>query len=242
MKEFIVVLIIAFVAMPVLAQAPPAPSAPLPGNATLLHLSEPAQRLVARDQLRAVLRVEAVDADAAKLQADINRRLAAALAKAKSVPTLRVETSGYSVYPDSGSSVVSKTRANQWRGSAGLSLISQDPAPLLALVGELQKEELVLSSLAYELTPAAARAVESELADEALSRLQERAAKIAATLGLGVERIRDLRVGNALGTQPIPRIFAQQMATASSPAPVVEPGEATVTVTVDADIVLVPKR
>jgi predicted secreted protein len=230
------------VAMPVLAQAPVVPSPPLPDNATLLHLSEPAQRLVARDELHAVLRVEAVDTDAAKLQAEINHRLAAALAKAKSVTTLRVETSGYSVYPEAGPSMVSKTRTNQWRGSAGLTLIGQDPGPLLALVGELQKEGLVLSSLAYELTPAAARAVEGELTDEALARMKERAAKIAATLGLSVERIRDLRVGNALGTQPVPRFFEQKMATASAPAPVAEPGEATVTVTVDADIVLMPKR
>ncbi|HEV2546512.1 MAG TPA: SIMPL domain-containing protein [Stellaceae bacterium] len=239
MKRFVVSLALMLAPAPALAQAP---AAPLPESATLLHLGEPAQRFVTRDQLRAVLRVEAVDADAAKLQADINRRLAASVAKAKSVTTLRVETSGYSVYPELGPSVVSKARTNQWHGSASLSLIGQDAAPLLGLVGELQKEGLVLSSLAYELTPAAARAVEMELTDEALAHLKDRAAKIAATLGLSVERIRDLRVGNALGTQPVPRIFAQQMAAASAPAPVAEPGEATVTVTVDADIVLVPKR
>src|SRR5689334_20197392 len=189
MTKFIAAIIVAFVVMPAHAQAPPPSSTPFPENATLLHLSEPAQRLVARDQLHAVMRVEAVDADAAKLQADINHRLAAALAKVKSVATLRVETSGYSVYPESGPSVVSKTRTNQWRGSASLSLIGQDAAPLLALVGELQKDGLVLSSLAYELTPAAARTVEGELTDQALARVNERTAKIAATLGLSVERI-----------------------------------------------------
>lgn len=242
MKAFYAAFVIALIAAPALAQAPPGPPAPLPENATLLHLSEPAQQLVPRDQLRAVLRVESVDADAAKLQAEIDRRLAAALAKAKSVTTLRVETSGYSVYPESGPSVVSKARSNQWRGSASLSLIGLDPSPLLALVGELQKEGLVLSSLAYELTPAAARAVEGELTDEALSRLQERAEKIAATLGMSVERLRDLHVGNATGTQPGPRILAEKMVTALSPPPVAEPGEATITVTVDADIVLMPKH
>src|SRR5215472_15481860 len=107
MKSFYAAFVVALIGPPALAQAP---VAPLPENATLVHLSEPAQRLVARDELRATLRVEAVDADAAKLQADVNRRLAAALAKAKSVTTLRVETSGYSVYPESGPSMVSKTR------------------------------------------------------------------------------------------------------------------------------------
>src|SRR5579883_785598 len=92
--------LVMLVATSALAQAPVAPSPPLPENTTLLHLSEPAQRMVTRDQLRAVLRVEAVGVDAAKLQTDINRRLSAALTRAKGVATVRVETSGYSVYPE----------------------------------------------------------------------------------------------------------------------------------------------
>ena len=56
-----------------------------------------------------------------------------------------------------------------------------------------------------------------------------------------VERIRDLQVGNADGTQPVPRpLFMQARAAAS--APVAEPGDATVSVSVSAEVLLTPRR
>jgi uncharacterized protein len=235
MKRLVAALVLALAVAPALAQTL---SAPLPENATLLHLTEQAQRLVTRDQLRAELRVEAVDADAAKLQAEINRRMAAALARAKSVAGVTIETGGYSVYPQQSGPPI--PRNPQWHGSTTLSLTAHDPVPLLALVGGLQQDGLVVSALAYELTPAAAKTVEGELTDEALTRLKERAERVAALLGLAVARLRDLRVGNAGGTQPLPR-FRAEAALSSSPPPVAEPGQASVTVSVDADVVLMPR-
>src|SRR5258708_36246881 len=111
----------------------------------------------------------------------------------------------------------------------------------VALGGTLQKQGLELSSLAYELTPEAARAVEDDLTKEALTRLQQRAERVAGDLGMTVERIRDLQVGNADGTQPVPRpLFMQARAAAS--APVAEPGDATVSVSVSAEVLLTPRR
>jgi uncharacterized protein len=223
--------------LPVFASAQ-TPSPPFPDNATLLHLTEQAQRLVTRDRLRLVLRVEAVDADAATLQAEVNRRMTAAVARAKSVAAVMVETGGYSVYQQSA-----KLSSPQWHGTATLSLTARDPAPLLTLAGGLQQDGLLISTMAYELTPEAARAVESELTDEALTRLKQRAERMATALGLAVERIRDLRIGNAGGVQPVPRMFAENGSPSSSyAAPVAEPGQATVTVSVDADVVLAPRK
>ena len=237
MKRCAAALILALAAGPALAQVPGA--AP-PENATVLHLTEQAQRLVTRDQLRAELRAEAADADPAKLQAEINRHMTAALARAKAVAGVAVETGGYSVYPEQRSGPSSAPRALSWHGSATLSLAAHDAAPLLALVGGLQQDGLVISALGYELTPAAAKAVEDELTDEALGRVKARAERIAASLGLVVLRIRDLRVGNAGGAQPLPR-FRAEAALASSAPPVAEPGQATVSVSVDADVVLTPR-
>jgi len=211
-----------------------AAEAPADGG-TVLHLREEAQRPVARDQLRAVLRVEGSDSDAARLQAEIDRRLAAAVARAKSVAGVSLFTAGYAVYEQHA-----KDQPPQWHGSAGLTLTAQDSAPLLALLGELQQSGLLMSALAYELTPEAARRVEDELTAEALDRLRQRAERVAGDLGLAVLRLRDLRVGNAAGTQPVPRLFAA--AAGAAPAPVAEPGEATVTVSVDAEVELGPKR
>jgi len=214
----------------------PALAAEAPGNgATLLHLSEQAERPVARDQLRAVLRVEGGDSDAARLQAAIDRRMAEAVARAKDVAGVSLFTSGYAVYEQQP-----KDQPRQWHGSAGLTLTARDPAPLLTLLGELQQSGLLLSSLGYELTPAAARKAQDELTAEALSRLRQRAERVAADLGLAVLRLHDLRVGNATGAQPAPRVFAA--VAGGAPAPVAEPGEATVTVSVEAEFDLGPKR
>jgi uncharacterized protein len=230
---------LALALLPVAARAQTA-SAPLADNATLLHLTEQAQRLVTRDRLRLVVRVEAVDADPARLQAEVNRRMAAAVDRAKSVSAVTVETGGYWVYQQS-----QKPQSPQWRGVATLSLTARDPAPLLTLAGSLQQDGLLVSTMVYELTPEAARTVEGELTDEALGRLKQRAERTATALGLTVERIRDLRLGNAGGVQPVPRMLMENSslsASSSSPPPVAEPGQATVTVSVDAEVVLTPRK
>ena len=206
-------------------------------NATVLHLTERSERMVKRDRLTADLRVEASDADPARLQAEINRRMAAALEHAKSVAAVTVATGGYSVYQQQAS----PQAPARWHGMQSLLLTSRDAAPLLALAGALQQQGLALSSLGYELTPEAARSVEDELTNQALSRLRDRAERIAGTLGMSIERLRDVQVGNADGTQPIPRPMQSYKAMAA-PAPVAEAGDATVSVSVNAEVLLAPRR
>ena len=231
-------------AAPAWAQAPRT-SPPRDDSATVLRLVERSERMVKRDRLTAELRVEASDADPARLQAEINRRMAAALERAKAAAAVTVTTGGYHVYQQPPSPPApDRPSANpppRWQGMQSLLLQSRDAGALLALAGTLQQQSLVLSSLAYELTPEAARAVEDDLTKEALMRLQPRAERIAGDLGMTVERIRDLQVGNADGTQPVPRpLFMQARAAAS--APVAESGDATVSVSVNAEVLLAPRR
>lgn len=231
------ILAVALGLLPALAAAQ-TPSPPVPDNATLLHLGEQAQRMVTRDELHAVLRVEAADADAAKLQAAINKRLQAAVARAKRVAGVTVATGGYSVFQEPP-----KDKPPRWHGMATLSLVARDAAPLLELAGSLQQDGLVVSSLAYELTPETARSAEDELTGEALARVKQRAERTAAALGLAVERIRDLRIGKAGGVPPGPRMMMLGgAAPGAPPPPVAEPGEAQVTVSVEAEVLLVPRR
>lgn len=209
--------------------AAPAQTPPAAASQAILHLSETSQRDIARDLLRASLAVELDGPDAAKLQAEINRRMTAALARIKAVPGIDVETTGY---------VVSQERPAKgpplWRGKQSIALAGKDFATLLALVGALQRQGLVVEALAPDLSRDARQAVEDELTDTALARLKQRAARVAATLGTKVEGFRDIRIGSAL---PPPR-FAPMMAAAAAPAPAIAPGTATVSVTVNADIVL----
>ena len=218
---------------PVWAQPAPPPSG------TALMLSTHADKTLPRDQLEAELRVDAMDANAARVQADVNRGMAAALAHAKTVAGVTVETTGYSVYQERDA----KGNPTRWHGSQALRLKSSDFAALLNLVGTLQGQGLALSSLTAELSPAAAKAAQDELTDTALKDLRARADRIAATLGTHVERYAELRVGNA-SVPPMPIRFMAAAAPASSnmPPPVAVTGDATVSVNVDATVLLAPVR
>ena len=196
---------------------------------TVLHLNQTAERMVLRDLLRIDLRVEETGADPLAIQTAINRRMAAALDRAHQVQGVRVETGSYGVgeeRPQSGPS--------RWRGSQSLILRSKAADAALKLAGALQSDGLLMSSMAYEASPETVRGAEEDLTAEALAGLDRRAASIAEHMHLTVLRYRDLHVGNAeTEGRPVPRF-----ATAAMAAPVAEPGEATIRVTVEAELLL----
>jgi len=200
---------------------------------TVLHLSQTAERSVIRDLLRIELRVEETGADARSVQTAINRRMAAALDRVRQVQGVRVETGSYNVSeerPQNGPA--------HWRGSQSVILTGKDADSMLKLAGVLQSDGLSTSSLTYDISPETVRGAEEDLTAEALAALDHRAASIADRMHLAVVRFRDVRVGNAeTGGRPVPRFAA--MATA---APVAEPGEATVRVTIEAELLLAPPR
>ena len=202
-------------------------------RSTVLHLSQTAERSVVRDVLRVELRAEETGADARSVQAAINRRMAAALDRARQVQGVRVETGSYNVgeeHPQNGPS--------RWRGSQSMLLTGKDSDSILKLAGTLQSDGLSTSSLAYDTAPETVRGAEEDLTAEALAALDHRAAVIADRMHLAVLRYRDLRVGNAeTGGRPVPRFAAMAMA-----APVAEPGEAIVRVTIEAELLLAPPR
>lgn len=219
---------------PLLLAAPAAAVAqPAEPSVTVLHLSRTAERKVMRDLLRVELRVEETGADPLALQAAVNRRMSAALDRAHQVQGIEVETGNYAVYeerPPNGPS--------RWRASQSLILTSKAADALLKLAGTLQSDGLLMSSMTYEASPETVRGAEEDLTAEALAGLAQRASEIAERVHLSVLRYRDLRVGNAeTGNQPTPRFAAMAMA-----APVAEPGEAVIRVTVSADLLLGPQQ
>jgi predicted secreted protein len=226
MRVFLAIAVVLFASMPALAQD-------VGPQMTVLHLSQTAERSVIRDLLRIELRVEETGADARSVQAAINRRMAAALDRAKQVQGVRVETGSYNVgeeRPQNG--------PTRWRGSQSVILTGKDADSMLKLAGVLQSDGLSTSSLTYDVAPETVRGAEEDLTAEALAELDHRAASIADRMHLAVVRFRDVRVGNAeTGGRPVPRFAAMAVA-----APVAEPGEATVRVTIEAELLLAPPR
>lgn len=200
-----------------------------------LSLRESAERELAQDRLTVSLRVEATAASAAAVQADVNRRMDAAVARARAVSGVRVETTGYWTYEERPAN-----QPRRWRGQAGLNLVGSDTGAVLALAGALQETGLAMSGMRFELTPESARAVQDELTADALRRVRARADRAADAIGMRVVGIVEMRVGDAggEGPRPMPRLA---MAAQAGPAPVAEPGLATVRVEVEAVFRLGPK-
>jgi predicted secreted protein len=211
---------------------PPAGAQSAQHPPTVLHLTQTAERKIVRDLLRVELRVEETGPDAQGVQTAINRRMAAALARARQAQGVEVETGAYSVGEDEP-----QHQPARWRGSQSLILTGKVADTMLTLAGALQSDGLVMSSLAYEVSPETLRGAEEDLTNEALAGLGLRAASIAERLHLAVLGYQELRVGNAeTGGQPMPR-FAAAMAKA---APVAAPGDATIRLTITAAILLGP--
>ncbi|HXP75275.1 MAG TPA: SIMPL domain-containing protein [Stellaceae bacterium] len=209
-----------------------------PPGVTVIHLTERAERVMARDHLRGGLAVEVTGPVASQVQAEINRRMEAALAKAKSVSTVKAETGGYSVYPqrDPG-------KPTLWHGQQTLNLSSDAPADLLTLVGDLQQQGLATQGLTFEVAEETLRKAEDGLTADALAALRQRAETVATDLGMTVQQIRDVTIGNAEGgaRPPMPVFAMRAAAPAAAPPPVAEPGDAEVSVTVQAEVWLAPK-
>lgn len=228
----------AILALLLLAAAPaqaqvPATAGPYSDDDTILHVGQSAARQVRQDRLTVELRADVSGPDASRVQATVNRRMAAALERARQVPSVRVETRGYSVQQErpSGGAV-------RWRGIETLALIGSDTADVLKLTRALQQGGLVMSRLAYDVAPDTMKAAEDDLTAAALQRLKERVDRIAKDMGLVLRNFRDLRVGNVSGNVPPRPLFTSAMARETAPPPAAEPGETTLTVTVDADVVL----
>ncbi len=209
-----------------------------PNNVTIIHLIEKAERMMPRDHLRAGLAVDVTGPQAAQVQAEINRRMEAAIAKAKSVVSVKVASGGYSVYPER-----SPGKPTLWHGAQTLNLESDTPADLLQLVGDLQNQGLNAQGLTYEVKESTLREAEDGLTADALTQLRARADKVAADLNMTVQQIRDVTVGNAEGgaRPPLPIFTARAAGMAAAPPPVAEPGDAEVSVTVQAEVWLGPK-
>ncbi len=203
---------------------------------TTLHLDQQAQKVVSRDRLRADLRVEASGSDSRAVQDDVNRRMASALAKARKSGAVTVQSGGYTVYRDASSK-----SAEVWRASQGLTLVSKDFDAVLKLSGELQSDGLVMSGLRFFLAPESLRAAQSELSSQALMALRERAGELAADLGMSVVTYKDISVGNAMeafdGVRPM-MMRAKAAPLAEVAPPEAEAGDSTISLSVQAEVVL----
>lgn len=206
---------------------------------TVVHLTERAERQMARDRLTAILRADAEGLDPAKVQDEINRRMQGALNQAKGVTTVKVESGSYSVYRQPPPAQ-NPTTAEKWVASQTMILTGTDFAPALALIGTLQGAGLTIESLTFDVAPETLRSIQDEMTTEALAALRTRAEHVAAGMSMRVARYKTLDVGNVTTQDihpPVP-IRMMKAAVAAEAPPATSAGESTAFLEVDAQVVL----
>ncbi|MBK6334934.1 MAG: SIMPL domain-containing protein [Betaproteobacteria bacterium] len=216
---------------------------PLPAEATprepVVTVSASASAGVANDRLRASLRAEAEHASAATAAAEVNGRIAKALARAKGATGIGVQTSGYSSYQ-----VSERDRPARWRVSQTLTLEGRDFAAMTDLVGALQAETgLLLGGIQFSVSDETQRQAEDGLTQQAIRHWQERAARAAQ--GLGFPGWRPGRVQVQTGEQmraPYPVMRAAASPAAGGAPVAFEAGTTEITVTVSGEAVQDSRR
>ncbi|MDQ6620996.1 MAG: SIMPL domain-containing protein [Pseudomonadota bacterium] len=210
--------------------AQPAPARESPS----VTVSASANASVANDRVQAWLRAEAENADAAAAANQVNATIGKALARARAVPDVMVSTSGYSTQQ-----ISEKARPQRWRVVQTILLTGSDFGAISNLLTRMQAEDaLLLSGMAFSLSPAARARAESQLLQEAVRGWQARCQTAATALGFASWRVGNVSVQTSEPGRAYP-IARMASAMAADTAPVsIEAGLTEVSVTVSGDALL----
>ena len=222
----------------------------LPAGHTVLNVSATEREEVDQDTLVANLRYEAENKDAKALQNEINTAMKKAVDAAKAVEGVKVYTQQYYVYEyNPNPQPIPEHQKNEgyekmWRGQQGIQLKSKSADELLELTGKLQEMGLVMEGLQYMLSPEKAQDIQESLMEDALVKIKAKAERAAKALGKKEVEMLEINVDNGgYFPQPYARNMMAMdagMAKAEMAAPVAEPGQSEINMTVTARVLLKP--
>lgn len=206
---------------------------------TILNLSETAQKEVEQDRIRATLRIEEEARERAMVQNRINKAMQDGVETAKKYTNIKVSTGRYNV----NERYNAKIRTNDgWKGSQEIILDSDNKEDILELVQKLQKSGFNMSGMSYYLSREKAASYRTELINEALKRVQDRAASVSKQLGAKHWHVGSVDVSGSNNARPMMRTMGTMKMSLNESAamatPVVESGEDTVNVTIRVAVVL----
>jgi predicted secreted protein len=210
-----------------------------------LNLSLTEQTQADQDTLNASLQYVSQGRDRRELQDEVNRVMQAALERISKVSSVESSTTFYHVQiVQTGRPSRTDIENPVYRAQQGVQLESKDSAALLELLGALQAEGLTLNGLHYSLSETEYERIAGELLQAALGKLQSRAQDAAAALGKGSAALVEVSMdGSPNFMTPqyrmAPMAMSAEMAVDYA-APVAEPGETTISVSVSARAVLSP--
>lgn len=213
----------------------------IPKGATLINLSATERVEVEQDLLIANLRYQAENKDATAVQDEVNSKMQAAVDAAKKVESVKIKTQQYYVHEYDRSRGKSSRKDMVWRAQQGLQIKGKKADDLLELAGKLQEMGLVMNGLNYAVSPELLEETRNNLLEDALGKLRTKAERTSAALGKKSTEFLQINVDTNGGYQPrMHRAMAMDvsMAKAEMSAPVAEPGESQISLTVRANALL----
>ena len=199
---------------------------------TLLHLSVSSSIQAWPDQMAADLLAQSTSASAAEAQREVNVLMAEGMHLAQGIHGVEVRAIGYSVNP-------ADTKHTAWVAQQTLELRGADGPILLDLANRLQKKGFATTALDWQLSSERRRKAHDEATTAALKELQMHAAAVAATLGLHIDHLQDVRLNGPVFQPRLP-VPMQAMAARAAPPPQATAAPEEVTADVSADVVLRP--
>ncbi|HPU54160.1 MAG TPA: SIMPL domain-containing protein [Burkholderiaceae bacterium] len=221
---------------PVVLQAPPQ---------NVVNLGVNASREVLQDTLSITLAIAREGADAAALQSELRKVLDAALTQARSAARpglVDVRTGAFSITPRYVTRAGGTSAQSGWQGRAELVIEGTDTGAISQLAGRITG--MTVARVAYSLSRAARERTEAEVEVEAISRFRARADSYARQFGFAGYSLREVAVAagepGLVGLQGVRSMRAASTGGADELQPV-EPGRATVTVTVSGSVQLMAR-
>lgn len=209
----------------------------LPPPQNVLQLQASGTVEVQQDLLTMTLTTARDGSDPAAVQSQLKTALDSALTEARKTAQaglLDVRTGNFALYP----------RRNRdghitgWSGSTELVLEGRDFPRITQAAGRVQT--MTLGGVSFGLSREQHARVEGEAQSQAIERFKSKASELARGFGFSGYTLREVTVNaNEPGFVPRMRMMAQEARVAAPEAPVpVEPGKATVVVTVSGSVQL----
>jgi predicted secreted protein len=208
----------------------------LPPPQNVLQLQATGTVEVQQDLLTINLTTAREGADPAVVQTQLKNALDAALAEARKNAQpgqMDVRTGNFALYPRHNRD----GRMSGWTGTAELVLEGRDFPRITQTAGRIQS--MTMGGVGFGLSREQRARVESEAQAIAIERFKAKAAELAKGFGFGGYTLREVAVNtNEPGFIPRMRMMAQEAKAASDSAVPVEPGKASVVVSVSGSVQL----
>lgn len=206
-----------------------------------ISLSVEAGEDVDNDTLVAVLYAQQEGSDAEQISQQVNRDITEAVAQAKQVEGVRVQTLDYSTQPIYGKGSFSGApKLAGWRVRQSIKLESSDAPVLSRLIGDLQ-QTLAVSNINYTVSPEQRKASQDRMIASAIASFKQRAELISAEMGRSGYQLIDMSI-NTSDYMPRPyqvRALSMESKMADAP-PTLEAGTQRIQVTINGSIELKP--